>query len=203
MAEEDELIGRNVARYREPRSQADVAKAMRDRGWKWAQNTVSAVEQGERPLRLAEAIDLANILEVRNATVFARESNLVSFDMNALAAQVAHATLMRALKTYKRAQLNLAVSGDELISAGIMPTNEVVDAMESWLTMSAADSVLSADLYGDEQDVAATRAFVESVREGREDRGGNGRWMNMLFDLRVRENIAALEHLDVEHPEAP
>lgn len=36
---------------------------MRERGWKWSQATVWAVEKGDRPLRLAEANDLAAILK--------------------------------------------------------------------------------------------------------------------------------------------
>lgn len=38
---------------------------MRNRGWKWSQATASGVEKGERPLKLAEAIDLADELNVR------------------------------------------------------------------------------------------------------------------------------------------
>lgn len=37
---------------------------MRDMGWKWSQATVWSVESGKRPLRLAEAQDVASILEV-------------------------------------------------------------------------------------------------------------------------------------------
>ena len=36
---------------------------MRERGWKWSQATVWAVEKGDRPLRLAEANDLGAILK--------------------------------------------------------------------------------------------------------------------------------------------
>lgn len=43
-------------------SQSALADRMRERGWKWSQATVWSVEQGERPLRLAEAVDLAEVL---------------------------------------------------------------------------------------------------------------------------------------------
>lgn len=62
MSEKDELIGKNLAELRGEISQADIAKAMRERGYKWSQATVWAVERGERPLRLAEADDLRVIL---------------------------------------------------------------------------------------------------------------------------------------------
>lgn len=44
-------------------SQQALADLMRARGWKWSQATVWAVEKGERPLRLAEATDLAELLK--------------------------------------------------------------------------------------------------------------------------------------------
>lgn len=60
--ETDRAIGLNVQTQRGPVSQQAVADAMRERGWKWSQSTVWSVEQGDRPLRLAEAISLSEIL---------------------------------------------------------------------------------------------------------------------------------------------
>lgn len=45
-------------------SQQALAEAMRARGWKWSQATVWSIEKGERPLKLAEASDLSNMLNV-------------------------------------------------------------------------------------------------------------------------------------------
>ena len=45
-------------------SQANLGAAMAERGHKWSQATVWAVESGKRPMRMAEAIDLAEILEI-------------------------------------------------------------------------------------------------------------------------------------------
>lgn len=56
------MIGRNVARLRGQKTQQDVAGAMRSAGYKWSQATVWSVEKGERPLKLAEAEDLAKIM---------------------------------------------------------------------------------------------------------------------------------------------
>lgn len=64
MATRDEQIGSNIVRLRGERSQQWLADNMRQRGWKWAQATVWNVEKGERPLRLAEAEDVADILGV-------------------------------------------------------------------------------------------------------------------------------------------
>lgn len=62
----DTQIGANLVRLRDLRggmSQAALAEQMRARGWKWSQATVWSVEKGERPLRLAEAMDLSEILD--------------------------------------------------------------------------------------------------------------------------------------------
>lgn len=60
----DEQIGKNLQRLRGELSQKDLAVAMRKAGYKWSQATVWSVEQGERPLRLTEAEELARILDV-------------------------------------------------------------------------------------------------------------------------------------------
>lgn len=59
----DAQIGKNLSRLRGDLSQADLAKEMKERGYKWSQATVWAVEKGERPVRLAEAVDLAKIFD--------------------------------------------------------------------------------------------------------------------------------------------
>ena len=46
-------------------SQAEVAKLMVSRGFKWSQTTVWEVEKGKRPLKFAEALELAKVLEVK------------------------------------------------------------------------------------------------------------------------------------------
>lgn len=81
MAERDEQIGRNVQTLRGRRSQADVADAMRARGHKWSQATVWSIEKGERPLRLSEALDLLDVLDMADV-------DLSRLTMTASAAQV-------------------------------------------------------------------------------------------------------------------
>lgn len=62
MTTRDDKIGANLARLRGNVSQEGLAKAMRDRGYRWSQATVWAIEKGERPLRLSEAEDATAIL---------------------------------------------------------------------------------------------------------------------------------------------
>jgi transcriptional regulator with XRE-family HTH domain len=60
----DERLGRNVRLLRERAavSQRQLAEAMAERGHSWHQQTVGRVEDGARPVRFAEAEDLAAIL---------------------------------------------------------------------------------------------------------------------------------------------
>jgi transcriptional regulator with XRE-family HTH domain len=57
----DTEIGQNVRHLRERMqlSQSAFAAATRTKGLHWHQPTVSRIEDGERPLRLAEAVVLA------------------------------------------------------------------------------------------------------------------------------------------------
>lgn len=65
MTERDVLVGQALGALRGDRAQSQIADEMRQRGWKWSQATVWSVEKGERPLRLLEAGDLADILGVQ------------------------------------------------------------------------------------------------------------------------------------------
>lgn len=60
----DDAIGRALRTLRGGRSQQELAEEMRSRGWKWTQATVWGVESAKRPLRLAEAQDLADFFRV-------------------------------------------------------------------------------------------------------------------------------------------
>ncbi|MBE1876121.1 helix-turn-helix domain-containing protein [Myceligenerans pegani] len=77
--ERDTHIGKNLAAHRGVRSQTELARAMRNRGWKWSQSTVWAIEKGDRPIKLAEAVDLADELHVRIADL-TREPELADAD---------------------------------------------------------------------------------------------------------------------------
>ena len=61
MSDTDARIGKRLATLRGDMSQAALAAAMAERGHKWSQATVWSVEQGKRPIRLAEADDVASI----------------------------------------------------------------------------------------------------------------------------------------------
>lgn len=65
----DVAIGANIQRWRKAAgvSQSDLAKLV---GSGWRQQTVVKVEQGTRPLKLAEAIAIANVLRLEVAHIY-------------------------------------------------------------------------------------------------------------------------------------
>lgn len=77
-------------------SQQDIADGMREHGFRWAQPTVHSVEQGRRPLRLAEAVALARLLHVElGALVTTRHDVPLAGVRSALEAEVDAATQQR------------------------------------------------------------------------------------------------------------
>ena len=73
MSDTDVRIGKRLQDLRGETSQAGLAAAMADRGHKLSQATVWSVETAKRPLRLAEAEDVADILGVRVDALLARD----------------------------------------------------------------------------------------------------------------------------------
>ena len=75
-------------------SQTELAERMQDRGHRWHQATVYKVEDGRRPTRLAEAVALADVLDVPL-------TNLIGPDAPE---RVARFELARAARRVKEAQ---------------------------------------------------------------------------------------------------
>lgn len=65
----ERLIGANVRRYRTARglSQADLATALSSRGEQVHQQTIQKIEKGSRPLKFAEALRIAEALDISAA----------------------------------------------------------------------------------------------------------------------------------------
>ena len=117
MAEKDAEIGEAVRLLRGDRTQEDVAATMRERGWKWSQATMWAVEKGTRPLKLAEADALSAVLDVplwRLLTGEKETSVLRALDRVA----EAESDLRHAVFKFHRAQNSLGVEMRDGLSAG-------------------------------------------------------------------------------------
>jgi transcriptional regulator with XRE-family HTH domain len=63
----EETVGANIKLLRAQRglTQAELAEAMRGLGHSWGQTTAAKTEAADRPLRLNEVADLAQVLRVR------------------------------------------------------------------------------------------------------------------------------------------
>jgi transcriptional regulator with XRE-family HTH domain len=128
----DELIGRNLARMRGDMSQKELAARMKERGWKWSQATVWAIEKGERPLRLAESEDIKAVLgTLWSLTMEDADTQVVS--CNAWMYR-ANQQLEAAVREYLEAQMNLEVAVKQ---DGVSP--RIAELAAGWLESSPQD----------------------------------------------------------------
>ena len=109
METSDAQIGANLGLLRRGKSQKEVADDMRERGWKWSQATVWSVEKGERPLRLAEAVDLAVILSTEVTMLFETRSKVTYLGIEEQI-DTARQSLVRELRAY-RMRVRVVVEG--------------------------------------------------------------------------------------------
>lgn len=177
MSETDVRIGRNLARLRGDMSQAEFAKQMRDRGWKWAQNTVSAIESGERPLRLAEAHDVGQVLNIGLFSIDTLIAPDMYTELRIAMARTFRAAqgLEQAVHDFERAQADLAIIADLARDAGV-ETGHTQLVTREWLTRSvdklAREYAVGEDGYSEE-------GWAES-RAHNEANPGSSYWLNLL-----------------------
>lgn len=128
MSVSDEQIGRNLTRARGEMSQKELADRMREYGWKWSQATVWSVEKGERPLRLAEAEDLASILEVF-AHVFSMDESASKLQERMRVVSGLNRQFEKMVGDYGHALFELALVADDYED---MPSG-LREGVEDWL----------------------------------------------------------------------
>lgn len=109
----DERIGQNLAIARGDTSQKELADRMRERGFKWSQATVWSIERGERPLRLSEAQEVADILMRPLDMLLAQDGEAL---VHAATRKVAerYKDILRAMEEYDDARGNLALALDRI-----------------------------------------------------------------------------------------
>lgn len=118
MSDRDKQIGETLKTLRGETSQEALADSMRERGWKWSQATVWSVEKGERPLRLAEAEDLASVLGTHLSTLTGTpiEAQIQGFMHHASAAYRGIADLTA---EFLEVQMNLNYTVEQARDAGL------------------------------------------------------------------------------------
>ncbi|MDH6237041.1 hypothetical protein [Cryobacterium sp. CG_9.6] len=124
----DQQIGRNMAAFRGEMSQKELASQMRTLGWKWSQATVWSIEKGERPLRLAEAEDVTQILGIFTSTRLTVSSDGadILIAMNKMSA--ANQELEHSIANFHSAQLELALGAESMEISF-----ELGEAVADWL----------------------------------------------------------------------
>lgn len=205
MSERDELIGKSVAKLRGELSQKEVADRMKGRGWKWSQATVWSVEKGDRPLRLAEAHDLAAVLNV-SVLHFTRTPPVVAVDIRSQELATAHDVLIQAVKSYRSAQFRLATAADDAQRSGerLPADGELVLNRLEWTIEDVVRSV-RARIAADER--LNDELLVDRRRKREVIRGENGAPIPDRLPAqahRYLDHLMSLERLhDGEHSEAP
>lgn len=169
----DVEIGGNLTRVRAGMSQKDLAEAMRKKGFRWSQATVWAVEKGERPLRLAEAEAIGQVLDVQFHLLL-RSSTEVSLvyqfrELSELFDEI-DGLAYRSFEIQRR----LAVLVDLNPSAWGTDDDEI-----DTLTRNAVDAAVEGFVRGE----AHYRAALEVVQfEGDTPAAPNGRATTAFFD---------------------
>lgn len=168
----DMSIGRSVSAFRGDMSQQALADKMRERGWKWSQATVWSVEKGERPLRLAEAMDLAQILGIRDLLQFGSTPKAHELLAAWRKLDTAKEALKAAGNDYEAARAEFVRTA----LAGVHAENTYVGNGIEIVSRTAADVIVAAYEHGEispgesvEGQVAALRAAYgdsEMSRDG-------------------------------------
>jgi hypothetical protein len=130
--EQDRRIGEAVIALRAARTQQAVADDMRERGWKWSQATVWSVEKGERPLRLAEAGDLAEVLGADSASDLLLDETEREIERYARWADRERRRIEGATHQYFQALAGFSHRIHSALGEGLPLSNKVVMLAERW-----------------------------------------------------------------------
>lgn len=146
---------------------------MRERGWKWSQATVWSIEKGERPLRLAEAEALADVLGEHVSTLLAGPSE--GHAVQALRrVKAAHVAIIEDVEAFLDAR-------DELAH---FLAEEREEVRHSWV-LHSADGWLDEDDGPEKAVQEARHNYSQKVRREHEDQE---------FFLREKAEVDSGEH---------
>lgn len=222
----DALIGKNLARLRGDLSQADLAREMKERGFKWSQATVWSIEKGERPLRLSESKHVAEILGVKGldpAAAFLKPeaSSILRHHLDGV--YRAHLKVKEATNGYLNELESLAETADLISDKDFDAVdNHIWFAVNDWLTKQSPLAIVRQimkehrveDLTGvpgemADAGVTTLRELVDARDTTAKERGFEDAEMEWAHNMRVVGNysrmmkpMAAEQNIDNgEHPE--
>jgi hypothetical protein len=150
-AEQDKRIGQTVSILRGDRTQQAVAVAMRERGWKWSQATVWSIEKGDRPLRLAEADDLAGVLGVSSASDFTSAPMSAHIKIGSHRASDAYRAMVASVREYLEVKEQLEIALKIAEDEGHQFTLGDEAARDSWVASDKPEEAVAQARFEHEQ----------------------------------------------------
>jgi transcriptional regulator with XRE-family HTH domain len=192
----DEQIGRNLASARGELSQKDLASKMRERGFKWSQATVWSIEKGERPLRLSEAQEVADILN-RDVDVLLVRDGVAATLAWSRQTHESYQAALAALAKYDEDRAQLAISLDQIPE--IEKRGRLAIAAD-WVTTNAA-TVLQH--YKDQQNAEGAASLARmglTPDEWEELPSQNGPWLDAYNESIARFLSTEADGIDQAAP---
>ena len=171
----DRNVATNVRMARETAglSQDELAERMTERGFGFSQATVWKIEQGRRPLRISEAVALADALDIRGWRDLTFDPGRAEhgrvLHRARLAAADAYKQVKEAADAYIQTQVALTLAVRNATDAGF----SVTELHTSWLETPPERAVIEARIEGDTEDEARDRldAAVDAVLQALRERG--------------------------------
>jgi len=162
----DQNIAANLRTYREAGniSQEELAQRMTDRGFGFSQATIWKIENGQRPVRAAELIALADSLEVLSVISLTYEPGEARHraQLRQATRKVHHAykTAKEAAAAYLDAQYELVVAAREAHDDGLALT----ELDTSWLGIPAEEAAIEARIET-HQEEAQSQLINDELRK--------------------------------------
>lgn len=164
----DEQIGRNLAALRGDMSQKDLAAVMRGRGWKWSQATVWSIEKGERPIRLAEAEEVATILNIQERELLIpKGAEHVAASSRSVGR--AYSELLRASEQYDAARVGLAAQLDAVSASD---WSEDLEKYGSWVDRDSVQVILDSRRHD---------GRIPELKPGEQATEHRGKWVGRWY----------------------
>jgi transcriptional regulator with XRE-family HTH domain len=182
----DRNVAANVRTYREAAaiSQEELAQRVTDRGFGFSQATVWKIESGHRPIRISEAVAIADALGLFSPDKLtiapAAAAHHARIRQANRAAHDACKRIKAAVTDYLEAQINLTVAAREAHDAG----EAVTEVDTTWLSFPVERATIEARVEHHTAD-ATTERLLEEVDQ-------------IVEALRARGYSPLLDPADVE-----
>lgn len=169
----DQDVATNLRLWREAKklSQDELAQRMTERGFGFSQATIWKIEQGKRPVKVSEAVALADALGLRSWNNLTADPDTVRHDAQVQTAHnragQAYQALKAAAAVYLDAQIAVAVTAYEAQQNGV----NVAPLWTSWLPVLGEQAVIEARVEHARQDQIAmalsdaTGHILQTLRE--------------------------------------